>query len=142
MKRILLAVLLVAMAVPACGDGLNYERSEENKRAAEGPFPKECKQGLEDFYALMRANPFDTKGRCFKTTWLNTLQILSRSKALFQIAGSYEPFAMIDFGKDSAPAGYFTGVVKGGGAFQYTAANGRFITVHKLSVVKTFERSR
>jgi len=125
MKRIVLVVLLVALAVPARGADLS----------------KQCPGGIEDFFKMLTMNPFDNTGRCFETWGLQPLQLLSRTKGIYITSRSPEPVALIDFGKKSASASFFRGVVRGKGAFQYTAASGALVTIHRLEVLN-IEQSR
>lgn len=83
---------------------------------------------------LYEANPFAVKGKCFGVE-LDTLQILSRSKALYISKGG-KLIVHIDFGKDPAPARRVDGIIKGIGTFSYTQANGAVKHVGKFKLIQ------
>lgn len=157
MKRMVFVFVLMVMAASAyCQEDVVTEwtkeeqaadrerwaqeaREERDKQAIvrSDRISKACPSGVGHVTELTTTNPFDNKGKCYRPFILVTMQILSRNKALFYMQGSPgRPFALIDFGKNSAPANYYSGIVKGKGAFQYTNAMGGLVTVHRFAAVQ------
>ncbi|MGE3550892.1 MAG: hypothetical protein AB7I29_13455 [Geobacter sp.] len=137
MKQIILSLMLVVLALPAS----LYAAPRQSKNA------NPCPNGIETrlFFinvqtgrARSMVNPFDNVGRCFEIKSMDVLQIISRNKAL---CGGKEPFALVDFGKSSAPPNYFGGIVKGMGAFQYESAYGELVTVHHFRLLSDSEKN-
>lgn len=108
---------------------------------------KLCPNGIEDWKALTTMNPFDSKGRCFNYQG-GLVQMLDKSKGLFSFVSSREPFAMVDFGKDSVPRNYWYGVVIGKGAYSYQTVRGdlnnifSFASVPKSKARAAWEKSK
>lgn len=137
MKRIVLVMLLVALVAPVSSHAAQRQTKNANP----------CPNGIETrlFFinvqtgrARSMVNPFDNVGRCFEIKSMDVLQIISRNKAL---CGGKEPFALVDFGKSSAPPNYFGGIVKGKGAFQYESAYGELVTVHHFRLLNDSEKN-
>ncbi len=95
---------------------------------------KLCPNGIEDWKALTTMNPFDSKGRCFNYQG-GLVQMLDKSKGLFSFVSSREPFAMVDFGKDSVPKNYWYGVVIGKGAYSYQTVRGDLNNIFSFASV-------
>jgi hypothetical protein len=91
-----------------------------------------CPQGINDFFHLLQTNPYDTEGKCYSFFGSN-LQLLSRNEGLFEIYG--KPFHLT-FGKNSAPATYYQGLVKGAGIYKYIDLRGSIRIVPSLKTVK------
>jgi len=90
-----------------------------------------CPSGVKSVSDLFSANPYDVAGICYEFVG-ETQQILTRSTALFNQSGRG---FYIDFGKASAPAIYFRGVVKGVGVYDYTTTMGAAKKVPHLTSV-------
>ncbi len=67
-------------------------------------------------------------------------QLIARNVALFSLGSGPGAFAIIHFGKESAPVTYFQGVVRGYTTFTYHAASGADKTVHWLRALNHEER--
>lgn len=90
---------------------------------------RNCPAGIKSIDALYSSNPYDVAGKCYEFVG-ETQQILSRSTALFNQSGRS---FYINFGKASAPAMYFRGVVKGVGVYEYTTTIGALKKVPHLT---------
>lgn len=84
---------------------------------------KVCPQSIESMQTLFTLNPYDSKGRCFNYSG-RLVQLLNKSQALFSILTGSTPYAFVDFGKDSAPINFYSGVVFGKGAYSYETVSG------------------
>jgi len=108
---------------------------------------KVCPGGIEDWKVLVNLNPFDSKDKCFEYQG-RLVQLLSRNQALFSLITATDPFALVDFGKDSAPLNYFSGVVLGKGAYSYQTVSGSqkivlsFASVPKSKGREAWERKQ
>lgn len=108
---------------------------------------KMCPNGIEDWKAFTTMNPFDGKGRCFNYQG-GLVQMLNKSRGLFSFISSSEPFAMVDFGKDSVPVNYWYGVVLGKGAYSYKTVRGdlnnifSFVSVPKSKAREAWEKKK
>ena len=101
---------------------------------------KMCPNGIEDLNILTTLNPFDSKGRCFNYQG-GLYQIFNKGKGLFSFVTTRDPFAMVDFGKESVPMTYWYGVVLGKGAYSYKTVRGDLNNIFSfVSVPKSKER--
>jgi len=101
---------------------------------------KMCPNEIEDWKVLPTLNPYDSMGRCFEYQGV-LFQILDKNKGLFTFISSRTPFAMVDFGKNSLPMTYYSGVVLGKGAYSYKTVTGELKTIFSfISVPKSKER--
>jgi hypothetical protein len=83
-----------------------------------------CPNGVEAAMGkLPTFNPYDTEGRCFRFMG-RSIQLLDRSQGLFSFMSSDSPFALVDFGKSSAPVNFYSGVVLSKGAYSYVTVTG------------------
>ena len=127
----------------------------KNKNNAVQPQPAEsniwnqkmCPQGIEDIKVLITLNPYDSNGKCFNYVG-RLVQLLNKNKALFSLMTDPNPFALIDFGKDSVTIGPFMGVVKGKGAYSYQTVSGiqnnifNFVPVPKSAERDLWDKNR
>lgn len=134
MKQVLICLLLL-LAVPAWPSDKKPLKTQKQKQQTESVLEEKlCINGIERMELLLNLNPYDNKNRCFSFTGKN-VQLLDRSHAFFSFFTSYEPFALVDFGKNSAPMGFDKMVVNGNGAFAYKTTSGEMKTVHSFKVV-------
>jgi hypothetical protein len=82
-----------------------------------------CPKDIESMQTLFTINPYDSKGRCFNYSG-RLVQLLNKGQAFFSILTGSTPNAFIDFGRDSAPINFYSGVVLGKGAYSYETVGG------------------
>lgn len=134
MKITLIALLFIAFPYISFAGSSSYERSETNSTTAADYNDKICPKGIRNAMDLISMNPYDSKDQCFKYAGPN-VQLLSRTTAFFGFLNNGSPFALIDFGKESAPMNYFNGVVKGKIPHVYQTVSGMARTIHSFVVV-------
>ena len=142
---VLLAITVPAWAAKKKNKVAQPEPQQTEQIQAIGPpsdqwNQKMCPRGIEDGQVLTTMNPFDNKGRCFNYQG-GLVQMLNKGKGLFSFVSSREPFALVDFGKDSVPMNYWYGVVIGKGAYSYETVRGDVNNIFSFaSVPKSKER--
>lgn len=87
--------------------------------------------GIENLSALLLANPYDTKGRCFEFVG-QTLSLITRTVALYK-ADSH--VFLVDFGESSAPYVVTRGLAEGVGVYSYRTMLGSVKIVPRLKVI-------
>jgi len=117
MKKLLVALLLVALATPAWCAG------NKAKKLAGAPV---CSEVL-DFNDLAM-NPYDTEGRCYVIVWpMLAKEYLNRHTALYAFANEHRVKARIDF--PGSAVSFFRGYVKALRPFRYETVMGSINTV-------------
>ena len=113
--RILL-ILAAAFVLAFAGSALAQDDAPWNQAI--------CPNGVEaEMGKLPTLNPYDTEGRCFRFMG-RSFHLIDRTHALFGFMSDSFPFAMVDFGKSSAPVNFFSGVVLSNGAYPYVTVTG------------------
>lgn len=105
-------------------DGFQY--GSEQKQSPGGDITwneNVCQQDVESIENLFTINPYDSNKRCFYYSG-RMVQLMNKGQALFSISTSTTPFAFLDFGQESVPVDFFSGVVLGKGAYSYLTVNG------------------
>lgn len=110
MKNILVALLMVALAVPAWGDGKKAASHKTSKATC-----AYVHEGLND---LLSGSAESKAGNCYYVdTNAPAVRFVSPYRAIYKIWGSH--YAMIDFGKNVLPPSIFIGHVKSKGVTKY-----------------------
>ncbi len=117
------------------------ETKEREQRRRAQIIESLCPKGVEEFPELIRSNPFDVKGRCFKFTG-EVFQILNRTSALYtrvnklDLGHNMDRTWYLNFGNNSVPnVPFFQGYVKGEGVFEYITVMGAKQVIPKLKVI-------
>lgn len=138
MQRLLLILCFtVFLASGAIGGQSRSSKISKANPCPHGIDSELFRVNLQSGHVISTVNPFDNIGRCYEIERMDVLQILARNKAL---CGGRMPFALVDFGKESAPPNYFKGIVKGKGAYQYESAGNGLVTVHYFRLLSEAEQ--
>jgi len=109
------ASLLLLVALPAWAQDAGQSTASEAD--------KMCPGGIEPMIKLVSVNPYDSTGKCFRYMG-RLVYLLNKSQGIYSAMSDSAPFAMVDFGKASAPMNFYSGVVIGKGAYSYETALG------------------
>jgi hypothetical protein len=113
--RLFVASLLLLVALPVWAQDAGQPAASEAD--------KMCPGGIEPMIKLVSVNPYDSEGRCFRYMG-RLVYLLNKSQGIYSAMSDSAPFALVDFGKASAPMNFYSGVVIGKGAYTYETALG------------------
>ena len=127
------ALLVAAFVLAFAGSVLAQDEAPWNQAM--------CPNGVEAALGkLPTFNPYDTEGRCFRYMG-RSFHLIDRTHALFGFMSDSLPFAMVDFGKKSAPVNFYSGVVLSKGAYAYATVTGTQKIVFSFVDVPKSERA-